>query len=59
MQDGTTLVIAHRLSITENADMIVVMDKGTIIEMGSHQQLIEHNGFYISYIKKNLMSNNI
>jgi len=42
----TTLVIAHRLSTIENADLIVVMDKGRIIETGTHQQLIAQGGFY-------------
>lgn len=46
MSQCTTLVIAHRLSTIENADRIIVIDKGKIIEMGSHAQLVEKNGFY-------------
>ncbi|WP_198265511.1 lipid A export permease/ATP-binding protein MsbA [sulfur-oxidizing endosymbiont of Gigantopelta aegis] len=46
MTGRTTLVIAHRLSTIENADLIVVMDKGAILEMGSHDELISNNGFY-------------
>ena len=46
MQNRTTLIIAHRLSTIENADVIVVMDKGRIVEKGTHQELIELNGHY-------------
>jgi len=46
MQGRTTLVIAHRLSTIENADLILVMDRGAIVERGSHQQLLDKNGVY-------------
>lgn len=46
MQGRTTFVIAHRLSTIENADRILVMDKGQIVEQGTHQQLLELNGRY-------------
>jgi ATP-binding cassette subfamily B protein len=42
----TTLVIAHRLSTIVDADEILVMDKGQIVEQGGHQQLLEHKGVY-------------
>ena len=46
MQDRTSLVIAHRLSTIRNADEIIVLQKGEIIEKGTHDYLIEQNGFY-------------
>ena len=46
MQGRTTLVIAHRLSTIERADRIVVLEQGRIVEIGSHQQLLEKNGTY-------------
>jgi subfamily B ATP-binding cassette protein MsbA len=46
MKLRTTLVIAHRLSTIENADRIVVLDGGKIVETGTHQQLLDNNGHY-------------
>ena len=46
MKNRTTLVIAHRLSTIENADRIMVLDKGRIVEMATHQQLLEDDGQY-------------
>lgn len=46
MQGRTTLVIAHRLSTIEKADRIVVMHKGEIAEIGTHNELLEKNGIY-------------
>lgn len=42
----TSFVIAHRLSTIKNADLILVMKDGNIIEQGTHDELIERNGFY-------------
>ncbi|TKC12899.1 ABC transporter ATP-binding protein [Pedobacter polaris] len=46
MQNRTSIVIAHRLSTIQQADLIVVIDKGQIAESGNHQQLISQNGLY-------------
>lgn len=46
MKDKTSFIIAHRLSTIKNADMILVLDKGEIIERGNHSELIEHGGYY-------------
>ncbi len=46
MQDRTSLVIAHRLSTIKNADEIIVMQNGEIIERGTHESLVTLNGFY-------------
>lgn len=46
MKSRTSLVIAHRLSTVQHADCIVVMDKGQIVEKGTHSELIGKKGVY-------------
>ena len=46
MEGRTSFVIAHRLSTIKDADVILVMKDGDIIEQGSHQELLEREGFY-------------
>ncbi|HIP35825.1 MAG TPA: ABC transporter ATP-binding protein [Crocinitomix sp.] len=48
MKNHTSLVIAHRLSTIRNADVIIVLKKGVIVEMGNHETLIAENGYYKS-----------
>lgn len=46
LQNRTSFVVAHRLSTIVNSDVILVMNKGRIIEQGTHRELLEKNGFY-------------
>jgi ABC-type multidrug transport system fused ATPase/permease subunit len=46
MKGRTTLVIAHRLSTIRNADQIVVMAQGQVVEAGTHDQLVAKDGYY-------------
>lgn len=52
MRNRTTIVIAHRLSTIENADRILVMEQGEVIESGSHEELLRLNGSYAKLYKK-------
>ena len=46
IKNRTTLVIAHRLSTIENADQVIVLEQGRVIETGTHQELLEHGQAY-------------
>ena len=48
MKGRTSFVIAHRLSTIQDADVIIVMNKGDIVEYGSHEQLMKKKGFYFN-----------
>jgi len=50
----TVIVVAHRLSTVKNADNIIVLDKGKIIEQGTHHQLTELKGEYYGLVKNQL-----
>jgi ATP-binding cassette subfamily C protein CydCD len=52
MRDRTTIVIAHRLSTVRNADLLAVLDRGNLVETGSHAELLAHNGLYARLIRR-------
>ncbi len=54
LADRTAVVIAHRLSTVRNADNILVMDKGRIIEQGNHEELVARQGIYFNLVKNQL-----
>jgi len=56
MESRTSLVIAHRLSTIKDADLILVIDKGRIIEQGTHQELLELNGSYAGMHRRSVAS---
>ena len=51
MKDKTCFVIAHRLSTIQNADTILVVQKGEIVEQGTHNDLLNRNGLYATLYK--------
>jgi len=56
--DRTSFVIAHRLSTIRNADLILVMEEGRIVEQGNHSELIALNGSYAALYNSQFMGSN-
>lgn len=48
----TCLVVAHRLSTIQHADLIVVIKEGRVVELGTHQQLLTHQGMYYRMVQR-------
>ena len=59
MKGRTSLVIAHRLSTIRNADLILVINQGEIVEQGNHQQLLDKKGFYYNLYMSQFNSKSI
>ncbi|CAG9530898.1 unnamed protein product [Cercopithifilaria johnstoni] len=57
-KDKTIIVIAHRLSTVENADQIIVINKGQVVQQGRHKELLEQDGIYRSLVHRQLLGNN-
>ena len=55
MQDRTTIFISHRVSTVRNADLIAVLHTGRVVELGTHAELIEKNGYYTDLYNKQLL----
>ena len=53
-QGRTCIVVAHRLSTIQNADLIAVFQKGVVVEQGTHQQLLSQRGVYYSLVTTQL-----
>ncbi|OAB55452.1 ABC transporter ATP-binding protein [Phormidium willei BDU 130791] len=56
--DRTTIVIAHRLSTIRNADQIVVMERGEVVEVGSHASLLDHDSYYATLYQAQFSQDN-
>ena len=54
LKGRTSFIIAHRLSTVKNADKIVVLDSGKVVEVGVHEQLISMRGYYYRLVKNQL-----
>ncbi len=59
MKGKTSFIIAHRLSTIRNASLILVMDKGKIVEQGNHDELIKRKGFYHNLYNSQFLAQNI
>jgi len=59
MHGKTSILISHRISTIKNADMILVLDGGKIIEQGTHGDLIKKNGVYFELYEKQLLEEEV
>ena len=55
MRERTSIIVSHRISTVRDADRIFVLNEGRIVEQGSHDELIRHNGLYAELHRKQLL----
>jgi ATP-binding cassette subfamily B protein len=55
MRQRTSIIVSHRISTVRDADQILVLDQGGIVEQGSHAELLEHDGLYAELHRKQLL----
>ena len=53
-KDKTTIIVSHRVSSAKNADIIIILEEGKIIQQGSHNQLVNQEGYYKELYYKQL-----
>jgi len=55
MAERTSIIVSHRISTVKDADWIIVLDNGMIVEQGTHKILVDKDGMYASLYKKQLL----
>lgn len=55
MKGRTSIIISHRISTVKDADVVVVLHNGEIVERGTHEDLVDHNGIYADLYRKQLL----
>jgi ATP-binding cassette, subfamily B, multidrug efflux pump len=55
MRERTSIIVSHRISTVRDADQILVLSDGQIVERGTHDELIEHDGLYAELHRKQLL----
>ncbi|MDB5012842.1 MAG: transporter, partial [Daejeonella sp.] len=59
MQNKTSILISHRISTIKNADIILVLDEGQIVEQGTHSDLLKQKGAYFELYEKQLLEEEV